>query len=121
MSNYKVGYISLPSKKVLELCEKARKEMELTYEKRIEELIEAKRNRWLLPKLTREQAIASMAPIANMEYFCFSAYKSNDQYVACQNLEEVAKDIGVFGHIQLSVTFYCELKRWVEQKTVTTK
>jgi len=116
MSNHKMGYISLPSKKVIELCEKARKAMDLFYEERIEKIIEKRQNRWFFGKRTREQAIASMAPIADMEYYFATSYKSNDSYSGCQDLEEAATDIGVFGHMQISVTFYCELKRWANLK-----
>lgn len=121
MNNIKVGYISLPSKKVSELCVNARKGMELYYEAKLEEIIESRRNRWFFGKSTREQAIKSMAPIADMDYFIFKSYKSNDQYTACQDLEETAIDIGDFGFIQLSVTFYCELKRWANQTATATK
>lgn len=37
---YKIGYISLPSKTVSALCEKARKGMDSYYGKRLEEIIE---------------------------------------------------------------------------------
>lgn len=60
-----------------------------------------------------------MTLIGDMNYHFTNDYKSNDNYEACLNLEEAATDIGVFGHIQLSVGFYCELKKWANQNQIT--